>query len=88
MHRRPAHKGSAEMVRLEQAATGQGIHVLIAGVSGSNLGAMAFCRALGFEIGGRMPAVGYRSGLYLDLVLMKKRLPGPDGTPDSQARRG
>jgi phosphinothricin acetyltransferase len=62
------------MERLQQVARSEGVHVLVAGISSANSGAIAFHSALGFAEVGRMPEVGHKWGQYLDLVLMQKIL--------------
>lgn len=66
--------GRALMQALIAHATKAGIHALIGGVSGANPGAVAFHAALGFAEVGRLPQVGYKSGQWLDLVLMQRLL--------------
>ncbi|WP_297769745.1 GNAT family N-acetyltransferase [uncultured Roseovarius sp.] len=66
--------GRALMTQLEQQARTDKIHVLIAGVSSENAGAIAFHRAIGFDEGPRLPEVGCKFGRWMDLILLHKRL--------------
>jgi phosphinothricin acetyltransferase len=51
-----------------------GKHMIFAGVSAENHGAVAFHRKMGFTTAAVLPQVGYKFGRWLDLVLMQKRL--------------
>lgn len=66
--------GRALMEALIDHATSAGKKVMVAAVDGENAGSVAFHEALGFEVVGRMPGVGWKFGRWLDLVLLQRRL--------------
>lgn len=66
--------GRGLMTRAEEAAAGQGHHVMVAAISSANPGAVNFHEKLGFAQVGRMPEVGRKHGQWLDLILMQKTL--------------
>lgn len=74
----PAAQGSgagrALMRALEDQARAAGVHVLIAGVGGENLSAIAFHRAIGFAEAARLPEVGRKFERWMDLVFLHKRV--------------
>lgn len=66
--------GRALMAALEAEARGQGVRSLIAGVSGTNAGALRFHAALGFQEVGVVREAGWKFGRALDLHLLQKML--------------
>lgn len=56
----------------EKAAQTSGHHVMVAGISHTNLAAQDFHQKLGYAQVGRLPQVGFKFGQWLDLVLMQK----------------
>ncbi|SCC92653.1 Phosphinothricin N-acetyltransferase [Thiomonas sp. X19] len=75
--------GSALLQQLLQACEAQGARQLLAVIGDSaNEGSIALHLRHGFTHGGVMPAVGWKFGRWLDVVLMQKALgPGASAPP-------
>ncbi len=66
--------GRALMAALCDHAKAAGMHMMFAGCSAENPGAVRFHEAVGFEMVATLPEVGFKFGRWIDLVLMQKRL--------------
>jgi phosphinothricin acetyltransferase len=66
--------GRALLTAIEDHARIGGSHVMMAGVSAENPGAVAFHAALGYREMARLPQVGRKFGRWMDLILMQKML--------------
>ncbi len=66
--------GRALMTAIEGHALAQGAHSMMAGVGGENTAGIAFHAACGYAHVATIPAVGWKFGRWMDLVLMQKFL--------------
>ncbi len=66
--------GRALMTAIEDHARAAGNHVMVAGVAGENIAGRDFHRALGYQLVGTLPQVGFKFGRFMDLWLMQKIL--------------
>jgi len=69
--------GRALMDTLLSTAEHAGLHALVAAISSANPGAVAFHQKMGFSQVGRLPQVGRKGGMWLDLILLQKVLENP-----------
>ncbi|WVX49807.1 L-methionine sulfoximine/L-methionine sulfone acetyltransferase [Roseobacter fucihabitans] len=74
----PQHQGAGVgrhlLEALQANARAQGVHVMVAGISHTNIAAQKFHRKMGYDEVGRMAQVGFKNAQWLDLVLMQKIL--------------
>lgn len=66
--------GRALMLALEDHAARAGHHIMVAAITASNEGSIAFHERLGYSHVGTMPQVGWKFGQFHDLYLMQKTL--------------
>jgi L-amino acid N-acyltransferase YncA len=78
IHIDAAHQGSgvggALLEALVARATAAGLHVMIGAIDGENDGSIRFHERHGFAQVARLPAVGFKFGRWLDLVLVQRTL--------------
>lgn len=65
---------AALLAALIDAAEGQGLHVMVAGIEAGNTASIRLHERFGFREVARMPETGFKFGRWLDLVLMQKML--------------
>jgi phosphinothricin acetyltransferase len=71
--------GRAALAAVIDACEAMGLRQIVAVIGDSqNEGSIALHRALGFAFCGTLPAVGYKSGHWLDVVFMQLPLNGGD----------
>ena len=70
----PKARGRALMTAIEDHARSHGAHQMIAGISGENPAAIRFHQVLGYHEVARIAEAGFKSGRYIDLVLLRKVL--------------
>lgn len=66
--------GPQLLAALEAHATGAGVHVMVAAITGSNRASVGFHARQGYAHVGTMPQVGWKFDQYHDLILMQKIL--------------
>lgn len=66
--------GSAILAALTDRAVAAGKAVMVAGIDGGNTRSIEFHQRHGFEVVGRMPAIGRKFGRPVDLVLLQRDL--------------
>ena len=78
--------GRAALQAVVAACEALGVRQLVAVIGDSdNAGSLALHRALGFEPCGVLPALGFKHGRWLDVVLMQKALNGGASIPPQGA---
>jgi L-amino acid N-acyltransferase YncA len=74
--------GRALLAALLASATEQGFRQMVAVIGGAEPASIALHAALGFEYAGRLPAMGWKAGRWLDSVYMQIALgDGSSTTP-------
>ena len=64
--------GGALLRALTDRARAAGLHTMVGLIAADNDASLALHRAAGFAVVGRMEAVGYKFGRWLDLVLVQR----------------
>jgi phosphinothricin acetyltransferase len=71
---RGAGVGGALLGALCDRARAAGLHAMVGGIGAENEGSLRLHARHGFAETGRLPAVGFKFGRWLDLVIMQKLL--------------
>lgn len=66
--------GTRLLDQVEAEARTQGVHFMVAGISGENAPGLQFHAQRGYKTVGHLPEIGEKFGRRLDLVLMQKSL--------------
>lgn len=66
--------GRGLMQAVEDHARAGGAHIMVGAITSDNVQSVSFHKALGYDLVGRMPEVGFKFGRYYDLLLMQKIL--------------
>lgn len=69
--------GTALLTALLQTAASREVHVMVGAVDADNAASLALHQRLGFVHAGRLTAVGYKFGRWLDLDFYQRVLAGP-----------
>lgn len=75
--RRGRGVGKALLAALLEQAQLQGVHVMVGAVDAANGASVALHERMGFEHAGRLHAVGFKFGRWLDLDFFQRVLAGP-----------
>lgn len=75
--RRGGGVGTALLTALLETATLREVHVMVGAVDAGNAASLALHRRLGFVHAGRLDAVGFKFGRWLDLDFYQRVLAGP-----------
>lgn len=69
--------GRLLMGALEKVAYSENVKSLVAGISAENPDGIAFHRKIGFDSVGQVAKAGFKSGQWIDLLLMQKFVVAP-----------
>lgn len=62
---------------IAEARRREDVHVIVGAIDAANVRSIALHQALGFELVGKMPQVGFKFGRWLDLVFYQLTLQTP-----------
>ena len=77
--------GRALLETLIARCEAAGIRQMVAAIGDSgNTASIELHRALGFELTGQLPSIGFKHGRWVDVVFMRRSLNGGDATPPDE----